>query len=294
MDYGKLTLLAYRMTDQLTNGRKRVGTIICYFGPMPWYFNYFLHSCRFNPSIDFYVISDHLVAHTDAPENVTFVKMSIAEFNDLASSKLGIATQVTNGYKVCDFKPMFGLIFNDLLHQYDYWAQSDIDVIYGDLRCFLDDIFDADYDYISVRHDFTTGCFSVFKNNSLVNNLFRKSKDIEKVLSGSTHYCFDECNFVQPLLNAGKSIWEVDTEIYSYTHIIREAEQTGAIKAHFDFLLIEGITGKIKFRNGKLIYNNQFEAMLYHLYMLKRVYTPRTSPKNIPDQFNISPTRIYF
>lgn len=282
------------MTDPTPANRKSIGAIICYFGPLPWYFNYFLHSCQFNSSVDFYVITDQIAGHSDAPANVTFIKMTIGEFNDLASSRLGVKTQVANGYKICDFKPMFGLIFGDLLRQYDYWAQSDIDVIYGDLRCFLDDIFEDGYDYISVRHDFTTGCFSVFKNNSLVNNLFWKSKDIEKILSDPTHYCFDECNFVQPLLNAGKSIWDVDTEIYSYTHIIREAERSGVIKAHFDFILVEGITGRIKFSNGKIIYNNQFEAMLYHLYMLKRVYKPRKPPQKIPRQYKISPTRIYF
>lgn len=283
------------MSDQSRGDQKSIGTIICYFGPLPWYFPYFLHSCRFNPSIDFYIINDQIDNYADAPANVTFIKMTLDGFNELASHKLGVQTQVMNGYKICDFKPMFGLIFDDILHKYDYWAQSDIDVIYGDLRCFLNEIFDSQYDdYISVRHDFTTGCFSAFKNNTLVNNLFLKSRDIEKVLTSPTHYCFDECNFVQPLLNAGKSIWECDTEIYSYTHIIREAEQNGTIKAHFDFIIVEGITGRIKFDNGKIIYNNQFEAMLYHLYLLKKVYKPAAYPKKVPNQFRISPTRIYF
>lgn len=276
------------------NDTKNIGVIICYFGKLPWYFDYFIHSCRYNKTIDFYIITDNDIDDKYMSENIRFINMELGELNDLISSKLGVKTSVTTGYKLCDFKPMLGLIFDDLLQKYDYWAQSDIDVIYGDLRYFLDDIIAADYDYISVRHDFTTGCFSVFKNNSFVNNLFWRSNDIAKVLSEERHYCFDECNFVQQQLTDGKEIWEINTEIYSYTHIIKDGERKGEIKPHFDFILLEGVTGKIKFNNGKLVYNNQFEAMLYHLYELKKVYMPESAPKHIPGKFSVSPTRIYF
>ena len=279
---------------RLKNGAPDIGVIICYFGAFPWYFEYFIHSCRYNKTVDFYIITDNDVADKYPSDNIRFITMTLDELNDLVSSKLGVKTCITTGYKLCDFKPMYGLIFDDLLRQYKYWAQSDIDVIYGDLRYFLDELISADYDYISVRHDFTTGCFSVFKNIPLVNNLFWRSKDIGKVLSSETHYCFDECNFVQQLLTDGKEIWDINTEIYSYTHIIKEAERSQEIKPHFDFILLEGVTGKIRFDHGKLIYNNQFEAILYHLYELKKVYKPKSAPKDIPGKFSISPTRIYF
>lgn len=30
----------------------------CYFGKLPWYFNYFVHSCKYNPTIDFFIVVD--------------------------------------------------------------------------------------------------------------------------------------------------------------------------------------------------------------------------------------------
>jgi hypothetical protein len=38
--------------------QKSIVILICYFGKLPWYFRYFLHSCKFNTSIDFFLISD--------------------------------------------------------------------------------------------------------------------------------------------------------------------------------------------------------------------------------------------
>ena len=166
------------------------------------------------------------------------------DINALATQKLGFQTNIENGYKFCDFKPAYGFLFDDLIQGYDFWGQSDIDVIYGDLRKFLDNAMLNEYDYISVRHDFPTGCFSLFRNNSLMNTFFKRSRDYEKVFSSAAHFCFDECNNVHDLLTSGKSIFEVNTEIESFMHLIKSAEIRNEIKAHFDFICIEGTTGK--------------------------------------------------
>lgn len=52
-----------------------------------------------------------------------------------------------------------------------------------------------EYDFISVRHDYTTGCFALYKNTPMLNTFFMRSKEYKKVFSNSEHYCFDECNF---------------------------------------------------------------------------------------------------
>jgi hypothetical protein len=127
-----------------------------------------------------------------------------------------------------------------------------------------------------------------------MNNIFKRSKDYNKVFSSSKHYCFDECNFGHALLAEGKSILEIETEIESFTHIIKSAEKNNEIKAYFDFILIEGAPGRIKFDCGKIFYKNRFEAILYHLIGLKGVYNPKRVPTNIPNTYRISPKRIYY
>ncbi len=75
--------------------------------------------------------------------------------------------------------------------------------------------------------------------------------------------------------------------------LIKRAEQRSEIQAYFDFILIEGLPGKIKFDNGQLIYGRKYEAALYHLYWFKKVYHPKITLKKISKTFYISPTRIY-
>ncbi len=275
-----------------TNPINKIIVLICYYGEFPWYFPYFLHSCKFNPTIDFLIFSD--IKHTfHLPSNVTIVNKSIAEIKTLTSKKLGFKVNIDFPYKLCDYKPAYGLIFKDYTKGYDFWGQSDIDVIYGNIRNFMTDEMLNKYDFMSIRHDYTSGCFALYRNNELINNMFKRSKDYRKVFSNSQHYCFDECNFAWDELTGGKSIFEVKTEIESFTHIIKAAEKNSEIQAYFDFILIEGLVGKMKFDKGKIVYKNLYEGILYHLYWLKRVYFPAKISKRIPDVYHISPTRIY-
>ena len=270
---------------------KKIVILICYYGTFPWYFRYFLHSCTFNPSIDFVIITDVAYSGT-IPNNVTFVRKTLNGLKALASERLGISVNIEFPYKLCDYKPAYGAIFSEYIEGYDFWGQSDIDVIYGNIRYFITDEFLDKFDYIGVRHDYTTGCFSMFRNNTLVNNFFKRSKDYKKVFTTTRHYCFDECSFVQDRLRDGESIFDIETEVESYTHIIKAAEKTGEIKAHFDFILMEGVPGRITFDNGRVIYKKQYEAILYHLYWLKRYYNPEKK-FSVPNTYYISPKRIY-
>lgn len=272
--------------------KSKIVILICYYGQFPWYFPYFLHSCKFNPTIDFIIFSDIECQYSLSP-NVKIINKSFREIRELASKKLEISVNIDFPYKLCDFKPAYGLIFEDYTTGYDYWGQSDIDVIYGNIRKFLTEKLLSRYDFVSVRHDYTSGCFAVYRNNYQMNNLFKRSKDYKSVFCRPEHYCFDECNFAWDELTEGKSIFEIKTEIESFTYIIRSAEQRNELRAHFDFILIEGLVGKIKFDRGKVVYKRRYEGILYHLYWLKRVYFPVKSLKNIPDVYYISPSKIY-
>lgn len=274
--------------------KKSIGVLICYYGKFPWYFDYFLHSCNYNQSVDFLIVTDIQDYLKPLPRNVKFIFKTIDDINILASQKLGFEVKIKHPYKFCDFKPAYGLIFSELLLKYDYWAQSDIDIIFGNIRSFLNEETLSYYDFISMRHDYTTGCFALYKNSSLMNNLFKRSKDYKKVFSSDQDFAFDESNFVNNSLTEGISIFEIKTEIESFTQVIKSAEHNNEIKAHFDFILIEGLTGKIKFDKGKIVYRNQFEAILYHLYLLKHAFKPKKIRKNIPDKYYISNKNIYY
>lgn len=271
----------------------KIAILTCWYGKYPWYFPYFIHSCSYNLTIDFYIITDNLQVIYNKPANVKIICKTLDEIKITASEKLGVVVNIENPYKLCDYKPAYGFLFPEIINGYDFWGQSDIDIICGDIRGFITDKMLNTFDYISLRHDYTTGVYALFRNNEKMNTFFMRSKDYKLVFTNSQHYSFGECNFAWDELTAGKSIFEVKTEIESFTHLVKAAELTKEIKAHFDFILMEGTTGRVVFDNGKIIFKKKFEAILYHLFWLKKSYSPVRIPKIIPGTFYISPTRIY-
>ena len=166
--------------------------IICYFGKLPWYFDYYVHSCRYNPTIDFYIVTDDSTYAKATPPNLKLIKKTLSEINILATKKLGFLVDIKDSYKLCDFKPTYGVLFSDILSSYDFWAFGDIDVIYGNIRNFITEDLLQNFDLISVRPDWIPGCFLLFRNNEKMNKLYTHSKDHQKVLTSDIHYCFDE------------------------------------------------------------------------------------------------------
>lgn len=272
---------------------KSLALIVCYFGKLPWYFNYFVYSCKYNPTVDFFIITDDTGFCKPLPKNVKLIYKTLDEISILATEKLGFRVYIPYGYKLCDFKPAYGLIFSDMVGNYDWWGHIDLDIILGDIRNFITDELLDSYDLISVRPDWLPGCFLLFKNTGKTNTLFTHSKDFKKVFSSDKHYCFDETNFAHDDFTEGKSYLDVNTEIESMMHVVRRLEAAGYIKPYFDLHIIEGVPGKLKWENGKLFYRSKYEILLYHLIRLKKNYLPKTNRTYMPDSFAISPTKIY-
>lgn len=272
---------------------KSIAILICYFGKFPWYFNYFLLSCKYNPSINFFIIADDRSFQAPLPENVKIIFKTIDEVSAIASEKLGFAINIKHAYKLCDFKPTYGLLFSDLIAGYDFWGYGDIDVIFGNIRTFITPELLENYEIISVRHDFLTGYFQLLKNDHKMINLFSNSKDYKKVLSSDIHYCFDETNFTHNEFTAEIPYAKINCEVESMMHVVCRMEACNELKAYFDFHVIEGTPGKLKWRNGELYYKNKYEIILYHLIRLKTIYNPQKTFNCVPKEFRISQAKIF-
>jgi hypothetical protein len=273
---------------------KTVAILICYIGKLPWYFDYFVFSCSYNPTIDFFIISNDTSFKKPLPNNITLINKSLSEISEIATKKMGFEININHSYKLCDFKPAYGLIFEDLIKKYDFWGFGDIDVIYGNIRNFITKNLLENFDLISVRPDWTPGCFLLFKNEKKMNLLFKKSKDYEKVFTSDIHFCFDETNFAHDSFTEGKHYLQIDTEIESMMHVIKKLEEENYIKPFFDLFIIEGIPGKLIWNKGKMTYRNKYEILLYHLIELKSFYKPKKIPQPIPDYFTISQKKINY
>lgn len=77
------------------------------------------------------------------------------------------------------------------------------------------------------------------------------------------------------------------------THLVRRLQLENKLTAFFDFMIVEGRPGHLKWIEGKVIFKNKFEALLYHLIKFKKENKPSKVYNPMPKSFNISPTRIY-
>jgi len=272
--------------------QRYIALITCFFGSLPWYFDYFAHSCSFNPTVDFFIITDDDNYRKPLPHNVMLIHRTLEQVTQLASKKLGLPVCIDRGYKMCDLKPAYGVIFSEWVERYDFWGHTDIDIIFGDIRKFMTDEILDEYDVISVRPDWITGCFLLYKNEERINNLFTLSRDYEKVFTSPVHYCFDETNFAHDAFSEGTSYLDIYTEIESMMHVVSRLEAENRLKVYYDLHIIEGLPGKLKWDKGKMFYRDKYEIMFYHMIYFKKCYTPK-SVGAMPQSFKLSPTRIY-
>lgn len=143
--------------------KKSIAIIICYIGKLPWYFDYFAHSCKYNPSVDFFIVTDDTDYPKSVSSNIRFIYKTLSEINQLAKEKLKLPVQITTGYKLCEFKPTCGILFSALLKGYDFWGHGDIDVIYGNIGKFITEKVLQKNDLVSVRHNYVTGHFALYR-----------------------------------------------------------------------------------------------------------------------------------
>lgn len=167
----------------------RLCVIGVYFGTLPNYFNLWLKSAAHNNFVDFIIFTDNKLV--DLPENVYQFDMTLEEMKKRADKVLGFDTSLYKPYKCCDFKVIYGLIFDDYIEQYDYWAHTDFDLIYGDFKKFLDE-----YDLYQYDRFLPLGHLSFYRNTEESNHHFMAPANIrfdyKRVYSSGRSFAFDE------------------------------------------------------------------------------------------------------
>lgn len=172
---------------------KKICIIIPFFGDrFPVFFPFFLKTVEWNNTIDFLLFTD--IPLTINLPNLSIVSMNLDEFNTLASQQIGLNINIKSSYKLCDFKPTYGLVFEYYLTNYDFWGYCDIDLLLGNIRKFISDNILTDYEIISSRSSYLSGFFALYKNVKALTNLFYKSANVREILEKNIdkNYFFDE------------------------------------------------------------------------------------------------------
>ncbi|GEN66778.1 DUF6625 family protein [Chryseobacterium rhizosphaerae] len=274
----------------------KIALINCYFGKSwPSYFSHFLFSCKYNPDVDF-ILFTNLEAPFHIP-NVHFVHIKdLTEFSALASKKLNLNINILDGYKLCDFKPTYGLIFQEYLKNYDFWGYCDIDIVFGNIRYFMTEKILQKYDVISPHKNYPAGFFTLLKNNEQCINLFKQSKDYARILENSRHFCFDECNFEFNRVHT-TDITQINTEIESFTLVLRRLELQKEIKYYHKPIVQEfTYTDVVHHWVEGNIFNSITEKqyLLIHLINVKDNQFFFIDPFENKAKFSISPKGIHY
>ena len=166
----------------------KIKIIIPYYGRLPYNFPFWLKSCEYNKNIDFMLVTDIEITQK-MPKNIQVIRITFDNLKLLIEQKLNRKVILTKPYKLCDYKPLYGFIFEDYLKNCDYWGYCDMDMIFGDLECFFEKYCLSNYDkFLKYGH------LSLYKNIDKINKLFYKSENFNKIFESESTYGFDEEN----------------------------------------------------------------------------------------------------
>lgn len=145
---------------------KTIGIIIPYFGKLPPFFQLWLQTAKSNSTIDFHIFTDDDSVFSD--ENIFVHHIAWPDLQELVSKTFNFNIVLKQPYKLCDFRPAFGLIFSEYLRAYDFWGYCDVsDLLLGNLRSFLtEEVLDR---YERCQY---LGHISLYRNNERMNTLF--------------------------------------------------------------------------------------------------------------------------
>ena len=170
---------------------KKIAIITFCIGEVPPWIDYFIRSCSYNRSIDWLYFTDKPVKG-QLGSNIKVINTSLNELNVLVSAKTDVKVSIRHPYKLCDFRPAFGVIFSDLLRDYDYWGYCDNDLIFGDICSFLGDVIIKGYSIIIPHKQFSHGHFCLLRNTRTVNSLFKLSPIYKDIFRSEKLHVFDE------------------------------------------------------------------------------------------------------
>ena len=172
----------------------KVTLVINYFGEWPFWFEFFLESCKRNKDYRWLIYTDCEIPRS-IPDNVKFFSITFKEYCELVSNKIGINFAPERAYKLCDIKPALGLIHEDDIGESPFWGYTDIDVIYGDLNTFFTKDKMERYDVLASGSRRIWGFLCLIRNSHKAKRLFQIVSNWKDIFEDKDHYAFDEKHF---------------------------------------------------------------------------------------------------
>jgi len=148
----------------------RLALVQVWSGPWSPWINLYIETCRYNPEVDFLIFSDQ-PPPANRSGNVRFLPLTRAGLAARIRSHLKLKPWLDRAYKLCDYKPFFGLLFEKELAAYTHWGYCDEDMFWGRLRRFITADLLAENDIVTSTRCCIAGQLTIFRNTERVNRL---------------------------------------------------------------------------------------------------------------------------
>jgi len=268
---------------------KKTLLIIPYFGKLPKYLSLYFKGCESNNWLDILIITND-IPPKNKPKNVAFKQQSLLEISKQISKVHDLENYILpNGYKLCDWRPSYGLIFQDEIKNYDYWAYGDLDVIYGEMYSYVKNKYIQEIDFISFRNEYLSGSLTIIKNNFYNNNLFLNIENYYQEIRKPSYQALDEI----------KNRWDVMRCIsnanLSFSEVVYQSHLKENVKVSFENVICENILSNqyVRFVDSKLFFYKNEIAYFHFVCNKGDYYFKFPNWKNIPHQFYIVDTGFY-
>lgn len=242
---------------------QRVALILPWVGELPWYYGLFEASLR------------------HAGVELVLLHKDLGWFERRIGDALGVPVSLSNGYKLCDFKPMYGEIFAAELAGFDWWAFGDCDFIYGRrFGAWVKEVTEGPWDVACVRRDWVSGGFTLMRNCEKVNSLFRRSPCWKEAALAPRCVAFDELgpNWLIEVKYNGKSFADLRRERPYFASVLWAADDVRF--RHEEVVSEDGLglkTLRMRSATGELTLDGE-EIACFHMVCAKAYHTFRGRP----------------
>lgn len=195
----------------------KIGIVLCYMGgKLHSYFDKFLIGCKYNPTIDWILFTDDK-SPFPYPDNVKVHYTTLDTIRERAKTALQREVCIRIPRGLCNYKVMYGEIFEKELEEYDFWGYCDCDLVFGDIRAFLTDAILSSYGKIGI-----CGHLTLMRNDDFHRHIwkdvavsFQKYMEVDIFKEGERAWSFDEA--------AGINRYFRENELAQYSNRIFES-----------------------------------------------------------------------
>lgn len=167
-------------------------------------FIFFIESFNRNQIIDILYVTD-LGLPRSCNESHSVFHISFEEVKKLIKSKFPFYVNLDFPRKLCYLKPLYGVLFEEHIKDYDFWA-------FGDLDNLLPVLLDQN-DILTFHDTWLSGPLTIFRNENSVNKIYEKSKDLENIFENPKYVSFDEFGYAYGALSQNESILDIERKI---------------------------------------------------------------------------------